>query len=76
MAHIESLKYPVLLIHGDDDRNVHFSQSSDVFKSLTLKNVPVESLVIVNDTHHFMKDEKQMKVNWAIADFFVRKLKP
>lgn len=76
VAHIDSWKSPVLLIHGDDDRNVHFSQSSDVFKRLTQKNVPVESLVIVNDTHHFMKYENQMKVNRAIADFFVRKLKP
>lgn len=76
VAYINSWTSPVLLIHGDDDRNVHFSQSSDVFKRLTQKNVPVESLVIVNDTHHFMKYENQMKVNRAIADFFVRKLKP
>jgi dipeptidyl aminopeptidase/acylaminoacyl peptidase len=76
VAHINSWKSPILLIHADDDRNVHFSQSSDVYKRLTQKNVSVESLVIVNDTHHLMKYENQQKVNKAIVDFFVRKLRP
>lgn len=76
VAHIDGWKSPVLLIHGDDDRNVHFSQSTDVYKRLKQKNIPVESLVIVDDTHHFMKYENQMKVNQAIADFFVKQLKP
>jgi dipeptidyl aminopeptidase/acylaminoacyl peptidase len=65
-----------LLIHGDDDRNVPFSQSTDLNKRLEERGIPVETLVIVDDTHHWMKYENVMKVNQATADFFIRKLKP
>lgn len=67
---------PVLLIHGDDDRNVEFSQSTDLNKRLEQRGIPVETMVIVDDTHHWMKYDNQMKVNEATAAFFVKYLKP
>ncbi|ACU04550.1 S9 family peptidase [Pedobacter heparinus] len=76
VAHIGGWTSPVMLIHGDDDRNVHFSQSTDLNKRLLEKGIEVSSLVIVDDTHHWMKYENVMKVNQAVADFFSRKLMP
>jgi len=76
IAYMSGWKSPVLVIHGDDDRNVRFSQSTDLVKRLEKHQVPFESLVIVDDTHHFMLHSKQMKVNKATAEFFERKLKP
>ena len=73
-ADMATWKSPVLLIHGDDDRNVQFSQSTDLNKRLEENSIPVESLVIVDDTHHWMKYENVMKVNHAMVDFFIRKL--
>ncbi|WP_432708139.1 prolyl oligopeptidase family serine peptidase [Pedobacter sp.] len=67
---------PVMLIHGDDDRNVEFGQSIDLYRRLTDKGIEVETLVIVDDTHHWMKYDNVMKVNQATADFFFKKLKP
>jgi dipeptidyl aminopeptidase/acylaminoacyl peptidase len=67
---------PVLLIHSDDDRNVEFSQSIDLYRRLVDIGVEVESLVIVDDTHHWMKYENVMKVNQATVEFFKKKLKP
>lgn len=64
---------PVLIIHGDDDRNVRFNQSTDLVKRLEKKGVPMETLVIVDDTHHWMKFTNALKVDNATADFFVRK---
>ncbi|MBG6236505.1 dipeptidyl aminopeptidase/acylaminoacyl peptidase [Pedobacter sp. CAN_A7] len=75
-ADIHTWTAPVLLIHGDDDRNVEFGQSIDLYRRLVDKGVEVESLVIVDDTHHWMKYENVMKVNQATVDFFKRKLKP
>jgi dipeptidyl aminopeptidase/acylaminoacyl peptidase len=75
-AHLDNWKSPVLLIHGDDDRNVEFSQSTDLYKRLEERGIPVESIVIVDDTHHWMKYENVMKVNQATAEFFIRHLKP
>lgn len=65
---------PVLVIHADDDRNVRFSQSTDLVKRLEKQGVPLETLVIVGDTHHWMKHENAVKLAEAIGDYFSRKL--
>lgn len=65
---------PVLIIHGDDDRNVRFSQSTDLVRRLETKGVPMETLVIPDDTHHWMKHTNALKMGDATADFFNRKL--
>jgi len=65
---------PVLLIHGDDDRNVSFSNSIDLVRRLEAKGVPYETLVIVDDTHHWMKFSNVLRVGHATAEFFQRKL--
>ena len=36
------------------------------------KKVYIETMVIVDDTHHFMLFENQMNVNKATADFLLR----
>jgi len=76
IAYLDTWTSPVLLIHGDDDRNVAFSQSTDLNKRLEERGIPVETLVIVDDTHHWMKYGNLMQVNHAMIDFFVKKLMP
>ncbi|GAA4410568.1 S9 family peptidase [Nibrella viscosa] len=65
---------PVLIIHGDDDRNVRFAQSADLVRRLEAKGVPMETMVIVDDTHHWMKHSNALKMGNATADYFKRKL--
>ncbi len=74
VASLKGWTSPALFIHGDDDRNVPFSQSTDLVKRLEKKGVPMETMVIVDDTHHWMKHGNAVKVGEAIADFFKRKL--
>jgi dipeptidyl aminopeptidase/acylaminoacyl peptidase len=74
VATVKNWVSPVLIIHGDDDRNVQFSQSTDLVKRLETNKVPVETLVIVGDTHHFMRHQNAVTVDSAIADFFKRML--
>jgi dipeptidyl aminopeptidase/acylaminoacyl peptidase len=38
----------VLLIQGDDDRNVRFQQTVDLARRLEERNLPVEELVLPN----------------------------
>ncbi len=71
---VDTWTSPVLIIHADDDRNVSFSQSTDLVQRLNAKGVDLETLVIVDDTHHFMTHKNQMKVNQATAEFLIRKL--
>ncbi|HCM76968.1 MAG TPA: peptidase S9 [Cytophagales bacterium] len=63
---------PVLIIHADDDRNVRVSESTDLVQRLQEKGVPMETLMIVDDTHHWMKWSNAVKVGNATADFFKR----
>ncbi|MBK7436818.1 MAG: prolyl oligopeptidase family serine peptidase [Saprospiraceae bacterium] len=65
----------MLIIHADDDRNVRFNQSTDLIQRLEKQGVPYETMMIVDDTHHWLKWENSVKVYGAVADFFERKLK-
>lgn len=71
---VSTWRSPVLLIHGDDDRNVSFSNSVDLVRRLEAKGVPFETLVLVDDTHHWMTFFNVLKVGNATAAFFQRKL--
>ena len=73
VSSINTWKSPVLIIHADDDRNVRFNQSVDLINRLEKKGVPFETLMIVDDTHHWMNWNNAVKVYGAVADFFVRK---
>lgn len=74
IASVAQWKSPVLLIHGDDDRNVRFSATVDLVQRLTAAKVPFEEIVIPDDTHHFMRHANQLRVNAATAEFLERKL--
>ena len=72
VASMSTWKSPVLVIHGDDDRNVRFSQTTDLVRRLEKAGVTFEELVIPDDTHHFMRHANLVKVNNATAAFFDR----
>jgi dipeptidyl aminopeptidase/acylaminoacyl peptidase len=74
VAWISGWKSPVLLIHGDDDRNVRFSQTVDLVQRLEKAGVPYEELVIPDDTHHFLRHANGEAVAEAMASFFERRL--
>ena len=74
VSSVAGWKSPVLLIHGDDDRNVRFAQSTDLVRRLTSAGVPLETLVIPDDTHHFLRYANILTVDKATADFLERQL--
>jgi dipeptidyl aminopeptidase/acylaminoacyl peptidase len=74
VSSISTWRSPVLLIHGDDDRNVRFSQTTDLVQRLAKAGIEFEEIVIPDDTHHFMRHANQMRVNAATAEYFERKL--
>jgi dipeptidyl aminopeptidase/acylaminoacyl peptidase len=77
VSSISTWTSPVLIIHGDEDRNVRFNQSTDLVRRLDKQGVPMETLVIVDDTHHWMRHTNAIKMSAATADYFKRKfMKP
>jgi len=73
VSSINTWRSPVLIIQGDDDRNVRFNQSVDLIRRLEKKGVTYETLMIVDDTHHWMKFENAVKVYNAAAEYFTQK---
>lgn len=75
VSSVSTWRSPVLLIHADDDRNVRFSQTVDLARRLEAQRVPFDELVIVDDTHHWMRYANQLRVNAAVAAYFTRHLR-
>jgi dipeptidyl aminopeptidase/acylaminoacyl peptidase len=55
---------------------VRFNQSVDLINRLTRRKVPMETLMIPDDTHHWMNHNNAVGVYQSAAEFFVKKLKP
>lgn len=75
MASISTWRSPVLLIHGDDDRNVPFSETVDLVEALRKQGVPFEQLVFPDDVHDFLLHRHWIQAYRAAADFFDRMLR-
>src|SRR5205085_2591989 len=73
-AAISTWKSPVLLIHGDDDRNVEFSQTVDLLQRLRAQNVHVEELIYPDEIHDFLMWKSWIKAYRATEEFFGREL--
>jgi dipeptidyl aminopeptidase/acylaminoacyl peptidase len=74
-AAITTWRSPVLLIQGDDDRNVDFSQTVDLLQRLRAQKVHVEELVFPDEIHGFLMWKSWMRAYRATEDFFGRELK-
>jgi dipeptidyl aminopeptidase/acylaminoacyl peptidase len=75
MARVDTWKSPVLLIHGDDDRNVSFIESINLITALRKRNVEVEQLVFPDEVHDFLRHQNWVRGYKATAEFFNRRLK-
>ncbi|MBI2537137.1 MAG: S9 family peptidase [Gemmatimonadetes bacterium] len=75
MASVATWRSPVLLIHGDDDRNVPFSETVDIVESLRAQGVEFEQLIFPDEVHDFLLHRHWLQAYQAAADFFDRKLK-
>ena len=74
MADVKNWRSPVLLIHGDDDRNVPFQQTVDLAEALRKKGVEVEELILPDEVHDFLVHAHWVAVYRAASDFLDRKL--
>jgi len=73
-ADVSKWKSPVLLIQGDDDRNVRFSEMIDLVRRLDAQGTPYEEMVLPDEIHGFLRHASWEKADAATADFLERKL--
>ncbi len=61
----------MLLIAGDDDRNVNFSETVNMAIALRQQGVYFEQLILTDEIHGFLRHDSSYK---ATVDFLKRKL--
>jgi dipeptidyl aminopeptidase/acylaminoacyl peptidase len=76
IAAIDTWKSPVLLVHGDDDRNVQFSQTTGLVQLLRAHNVYHELIVFTDDTHEPLLHKRYLYAFTRLEEFISRFLKP
>ena len=74
MASVRTWRSPVLLIHGDDDRNVSFSETITLANALRQQGVYFEQLILPDEIHGFLRHVSWLRGYHAAADFLRRKL--
>jgi dipeptidyl aminopeptidase/acylaminoacyl peptidase len=72
---ISTWKSPVLLIQGDDDRNVAFEQMEEMVALLRRQGVQFEQIVFPDEVHDFLMWRSWIKAYYAESDYFDKKLK-
>jgi dipeptidyl aminopeptidase/acylaminoacyl peptidase len=75
MSSIKTWRSPVLLIHGDDDRNVPFSETVHLVEALRNQGVEFEQLIFPDEIHDFLNFSDWLRAYHASANFFDRHLK-
>jgi dipeptidyl aminopeptidase/acylaminoacyl peptidase len=68
-ASIARWRSPVLLVQGDDDRNVRFRQTVDLAQRLRAQGVRYEELVFPNEIHDFLRYATILRADTASAEF-------
>ena len=72
---IKTWRSPVLLIHGDDDRNVPFSETVHLVEALRNQGVEFEQLIFPDEIHDFLNYSDWVRAYKASSDFFYRHLR-
>jgi dipeptidyl aminopeptidase/acylaminoacyl peptidase len=75
ISEVDNWTSPVLLVHGDDDRNVDFSQTVGLVQALRANDVHFELIVFPDEVHDFLVFGKWLRTWDAMEDFFERFLR-
>jgi len=75
ISSVDKWKSPVLLIHGDDDRNVEFSQTVNLVRLLRKNGVYFEEIIYPDEIHDFLRHQDWLRSYHAGAEFFDKHLK-
>lgn len=70
LASVKTWRSPVLLIQGDDDRNVAFANMVQLVAALREQGVEFQQIVFPDEIHDFLTHEHWLTAYHAAADFF------
>jgi dipeptidyl aminopeptidase/acylaminoacyl peptidase len=75
LASVKMWRSPVLLIHGDDDRNVPFTETVRLVEALRKQGVEFQQLVFPDEIHDFLRYRTWLAAYHAASDFIGLHLK-
>jgi dipeptidyl aminopeptidase/acylaminoacyl peptidase len=75
LASVKRWRSPVLVIQGDDDREVPFLQTVQLAAALRRQNVPLKELIFPDEVHDFLLHRDWVAAYTAAAAFFDNYLK-
>jgi len=75
LADLKTWRSPVLLIQGDDDRNVSFAQMVRLVEALRKQGVEFQQIVFPDEVHDFLTHEHWLRAYHAAVEFFDSHLK-
>ena len=70
LSDVKTWRSPVLLIQGDDDRNVSFSNMVVLVEALRKQGVEFQQIVFPDEVHAFLTHKHWLTAYHAAADFF------
>lgn len=76
LATVAGWRSPVLLVHGDDDRNVPFDETVELVERLRELGVEHELLILPDEVHGFLRHESWLEVFRRSAAFLDHHLAP
>jgi len=68
--YMKTWRSPVLLIQGDDDRNVPFKEMVHLVEALRKQGVPFQQLVFPDEVHIFLLHSTWLRAYQAASNFF------
>ncbi|HXR37492.1 MAG TPA: prolyl oligopeptidase family serine peptidase [Terracidiphilus sp.] len=74
IASVSTWRSPVLLIDGDDDRNVPFAETELLVDALRRQKVEFEEVIFPDEIHDFLLRRDWVRAYTASAEFLGRKL--
>ena len=75
MSSVKTWRSPVLLIHGDDDRNVPFSETVRLAEALRNQGVEFEQLIFPDEIHDFLTHGDWLRAYHASVEFMDKHLR-
>ena len=73
--HVEGIRDPVALFHGDSDKVVSPTQSEQIYERLTQRGIPCTLKIYAGEGHGFRKPETLADFYQSMLDFLEEHLK-
>ncbi len=74
LAHVKNVRTPALLLHGENDNDVHITQAEEMYTALRQRGVPATFVRYPREGHSFSEPKHQLDMLRRVAGWMDRYL--